>query len=108
MNTALTALETAVMQLVADQHWPGFCLDQLEVSRRECTGVGRYAHFLDRAKQHLPDGSYAADAHFIEMDGVPNGLFFTVEVANGSISYLELVSCGADSWDGVERAWSIV
>jgi hypothetical protein len=42
------------------------------------------------------------------MDGVPNGLFFTIEVANSRISYLEVVSCGADAWDGVERAWSIV
>lgn len=107
MNAALTPLEEAVIQVVADQHWPGFRLDHLEVTRRECTGVGRYTHFVDRAKQHLKDGCYAANAHFIEMDGVPNGLFFTVEVENGSISYLELVSCGSDSWDGVERAWSI-
>lgn len=42
MNTALTALERAVIQLVADQHWPNFRLDQLEVTSRECTGVGRY------------------------------------------------------------------
>jgi hypothetical protein len=107
MNAALTPLERAVIQLVADQHWPGFRVDQLAVTGRECTGVGRYTHFVDHAKQQLVDGSYAADAHFIEMDGVPNGLFFTIEVANASISYLEIVSCGADSWDGVERAWSI-
>lgn len=105
---ALTPLERAVIRFVADQHWPGFRLEQIEVTRREHTGVGRYTHLVDRARQHLKDGSYAADAHFVEMVGVPNGLFFVVEVANGSISYLELVSCGADSWDGVERDWAIV
>ena len=107
MNLPLTPLESAVIQLVADEHWPGFRWDALDVTRRESTGVGRYTHFVDRSRQPLIDGSYAAGGHFVEMDGVPNGLFFTIEVANGSIAYLEIVSCGADSWDGVERAWRI-
>jgi len=88
-------------------HFLGFRIDELEVTKRECTGVGRYTHFVERAKQHLPDGSYAACTRFIKMEGVPNGLFFTVEVVNSGISHLEIVSCGADSWDGVERAWRI-
>lgn len=108
MTTALTPMERAVLQLVVDQNWPSFRVNQLKVSRREHTGVGRYTYLVDCADQPLRDGTYGADAHFIEMVGVPSGLFFVVEVVNERVSYLEIVSAGADSWDGVERPWSIL
>jgi hypothetical protein len=108
VSAVLTPMERAIIQLVADQHWPAYRLDQLEVSRREHTGVGRYTHFVDHAQQAIPDGTYGADAHFVDMDGIPNGLFFVVEVEGSRISYLEVVTAGADSWDGVERSWRIV
>jgi hypothetical protein len=107
MKGDMTPLESAVIQLVADRNWPGFNLGLLRVTKRECTGVGRYTHFAGLDGQRLTDGSYGADAHFIEMECVPSGLFFTVEVVHGSVSYLEIVSSGADSWDGVERPWRI-
>lgn len=108
MNTALTPMESAILQLVADQHWPNYRLDQIEVTQREHTGVGRYTHIVDRAEQVLVDGTYGADAHFVEMASVPSGLFFAVEVADRRISYMEIVCAGDDSWDGVELPWSIV
>jgi hypothetical protein len=108
MITDLTPMERAIIQLVANHNWPGFMVNELEVTRRECTGVGRYSHFVDRAGQSLTDGLYGSETRFIEMDGVPKGLFFTVAVENERISFLEIVACGTDVWDGVERAWRIV
>jgi hypothetical protein len=103
----LTPMEDAIIRIVSERHWPGFRTDSLEVTRREHTGVGRYTHLVDHAEQSIEDGSYGAGDHFVEMDGVPNGLFFTVEAENGRISYLEIASCGSDSWDGEERSWRI-
>jgi hypothetical protein len=107
MNNALTPLEFAIIQLVADQNWPNFRVGELEVTSREFTGVGCYTHFRDLAEQKLVDGSYGAGLHFVEMEGVPNGLFFVVEVDRSRIAYLEVVSAGDDTWDGVERTWKI-
>lgn len=107
MTLPLSPLERAVVEFVATRHWPGFRVDEVAVSRREDTGVGRYIYFEDEGDQPLVDGSYSADGHFIEMEGIPNGIFFVIEVSNSRISYLELVTCGNDSWDGVERGWKI-
>jgi hypothetical protein len=103
----LTPLERAILRVVADHNWPQFVVDHVDAVRREDTGVGRYTHLLDHAEQPIPDGSYGAADHFVQMDGVPGGLFFIVEVANSRVAYIEIVSSGGDAWDGVERAWTI-
>ena len=108
MSTPLTPLEKAVLRVVADRNWPEFQVEQVDVARREHTGVGRYTHLVDHAEQPIPDGSYGVDARFIEMEGVPGGLFFVVEVAHSRVAYIEIVSSGPDTWDGVERPWKIV
>jgi hypothetical protein len=107
MKIFLTPMEEAIVRLVAEHHWAGIRVDQLEVTRREHTGVGRYTHVIDRGEQPLKDGTYGAGSHFIEMDGVQNGIFFVVEVDKSRISYLEMVTAGGDSWDGLERNWKI-
>ncbi|MFN0062267.1 MAG: hypothetical protein ACKVPX_07100 [Myxococcaceae bacterium] len=105
--SVLTSMEREIIGLIAGQHWPGYRLDQLEVTGREHTGVGRYTHIIDRAGQPIPDGTYGADGHFVEMEGIPNGLFFAAEVEGSRLVYLEIVTAGADSWDGVERPWKV-
>jgi hypothetical protein len=100
-------MERAVLRIVADYHWPQLNVDEVEVVSREHTGVGRYTNLLDRADQPVPDGTYGAAAHIIEMDGVPGGLFFVVETRAGRVDYIEIVSAGGEAWDGVERAWKM-
>ena len=107
MTKRLTPLEKAIVGIVAEHNWPGFHVNQLEVTRRENTGVGRYTYLIDHSGQSVTDGSYGAGTHFIEMEGVPNGLFFIIEVKNSHVSYIEIVSSGTDSWDGEERAWRV-
>lgn len=71
-------MEAAIFKLVAEQSWPAFRIEELTVVRREHTGVGRYTCVEDGMNQVIADGAYGAGTHFIEMEGVPNGLFFVV------------------------------
>lgn len=108
MSLPLSPLERTLVELVAAEHWPGFHVGRLQVTRREDTGVGRYVHFEDLAAQPLTDGTYAAEGRRVEMQGIRSGLFFVIDVSSSRINYLELVTCGSDTWDGVERNWKVV
>jgi hypothetical protein len=108
VNTELTPLERACVELVASEHWPDFRLDGLRVTRRENTGVGRYVHLEDLNQQGLVDGTYETRERAIDMDGLRFGLDFAVAVLSSRIDHLELVTAGSDGWDGVEREWRIV
>ena len=107
MNTALSPLEHAVVEVIARENWPGFRVDCLRVKKREETGVGRYVHFEDICNQALVDGSYGAQGRVVEMQGIEGGLYFVIEVSSSRIEYLELATGGSDSWDGIERQWRI-
>lgn len=107
MSDPLSPLERAVVTLVAEQHWPGYQVDCLRVKSRENTGVGRYVHFDDQCHQPLLDGSYGAEGRVVEMEGIGGPLYFAVEVSASRIDYLELVTGGSDTWDGIERTWKI-
>ncbi len=108
MSTPMTPLERAVVEVVANENWPGFRVDCLRVNKREDTGVGRYVHFDDSCQQVLADGSYGAQGRVVEMQGIKHGLYFVIEVSSSRIDYLEIVTGGSDCWDGVERKWRIV
>lgn len=107
MSAPLSPLEQAVVEVVAKENWPGFRVDCLRVKKREDTGVGRYVHFEDLCDQALVDGSYGAQGRVVEMHGIEGGLYFVIEVSSSRIEYLELVTGGSDSWDGIERQWRI-
>jgi hypothetical protein len=108
VSQPLSPLERTLVELVAAEHWPGFRVERLQVVRREDTGVGRYVYFEDLDAQPLTDGTYAAEGRIVEMQGIRNGLFFVIEVSSSRINYLELVTCGSDTWDGMERDWRVV
>ena len=108
MGMPLTPMERSILRLVADRHWPQFDVEQVDAVSRENTGVGRFTYLLDRGDQPIPDQLYGADNHYIQMEGVRDGLFFVVETKDGRVYYIEIVSVGDDTWDGVERAWSFV
>jgi len=108
MTSELTPLEQACVALVASENWPEFRLDGLRVTRRENTGVGRYVHVADGHQQQLKDGVYETQQHAIEMIGLRLGLDFAVAVVNSRIDHLELVTAGADGWDGIEREWKVI
>lgn len=108
MMALLTPLESALVELVATENWPGFRIDRLRVKRRENTGVGRYTSLEDEHHQQLRDGDYGAQGWLLEMDGIKHGLGFVVNVSAGIINYLEIAVYGDEHWDGVERTWKLV
>jgi hypothetical protein len=107
VNEPLSLLERAVVEVIAKHNWSAFRVDGLRVKKRENTGVGRYTYFDDMYQQALPDGTYAAPGAIIEMDGIKNGLYFVIDVSSSAINFLELVTGGDESWDGIEREWQI-
>lgn len=107
MNSPLSPLERALVELVAAENWPDFRVDALQVKRRENTGAGRYTYFEDSGNQRLPDGTYTAQGRFLQMQGIRDGLAFLVDVSAGVINYLEIAVYGNEGWDGVERMWEI-
>lgn len=106
--SALTPLERELLRRIADDNWPGFRVDGLDVTKRHNTGAGRYVYVSDSNDQPLRDGSYAARNCLIEMEGVPNGLGFVIDVRGERIRYLEIFTYGDTGWDGVERNWKLV
>ena len=106
--TQLSPLEQTCVELVARRNWPTFRCDRLVVARRENTGVGRYVYITDERGQGLVEGTYGPEpGRTVEMRGVKHGLDFEVDVSDGRINCLELVTSGDDGWDGEEREWHL-
>ncbi len=108
MSNALTTLERELVARTAQDNWPGFQTDRLQVIKRENTGAGRYVYLKDDREQDLPDGTYSVEGQMIEMAGVRNGLGFAIDVSASRINYVELFTFGNEDWDGIERQWKVV
>jgi hypothetical protein len=107
MSEPLTPLERELFRLTAEEHWPGFRMEGLRVTKRENTGVGRYVYLDDTNRQPLAAGDYGAQNRLIEMDGIRNGMSWVVHVSAGRPMYIEMFTFD-DPWDGIERAWKVV
>ena len=99
----LTAMERAILERVAAENWPGYDVDRVRVERRKFTGVGKFVHLTPVPGSALPDGVDSAGKGALDMLGIRHSLFFSVLVKNGSPYYLEIATCGDESWDGAER-----
>jgi hypothetical protein len=106
VSEPLTPLEREMFRLTAERHWPWFRMDGLSVTKRENTGVGRYAYLEDAHHQTLSDGDYSADYPLVEMEGIPDGMGWVVNISDGKLCYIELFTF-SDPWDGAERPWKI-
>ncbi len=79
----------------------------LEVSGREFTGVGMYVNFCytksidDIPKLEISDGSLSTNEN-INIDGLKYGLGYEVDITNGMIKFIELITYG-EEWNGEFR-----
>lgn len=105
----LSPMETAVLKVFHELYrGTGFPRpEKIGVRRRENTGSGRYVDLDATEGVQLNDGRLDFGGHFIEMQGVPNGLMAVVAVQDHRISQLEIAVYGDEPWDGEEREWSI-
>jgi hypothetical protein len=82
--------------------------EMITVLDRINTGAGR--RVLLRTSVQMPGFSGYLDmgGHFIEMEGLENGMMATVSVVDGSIDELEFSVYGEHLWNGEERVWKII
>ena len=96
--------ELAILERMATRH-PTLRehLGQLHVLSREFTGVGCFTTFLcdDSGPQSV------ITMGVVHMPGVPNGLDTVLFCRGGRPDYLEIVTCGNETWDGTFDGFSI-
>lgn len=80
----------------------------VEIVERLNTGSGRRVVLKTPATIKGFSGYLDMQGHFIEMDGLEQGLMATVSVDDGAIDELEFSVYGEHVWDGGEKSWRIV
>jgi hypothetical protein len=79
-------------------------LPYLSVLSRECTGVGMYINFKyiekgNQLKAIEPMNGAISTNETIVLANLKHGLCFEVDILNGKINFIELVTYG-EEWDG--------
>ena len=77
----------------------------LKVDNREITGVGMYVNFIydnpnNKSLYIGVENSVVSTNEIIEIDGLEYGLGYEVDITDGKIKFIELVTYG-EEWDGV-------
>lgn len=76
----------------------------LKVESREITGVGMYINFsyckpIEETLEFETDNTSISTNETIEIEGLKYGLGYEVDVTDGKIKFIELVTYGED-WNG--------
>ena len=111
----LNNLEISILERLSTKY--SFIKDHiphLKVRTREITGVGMYVNFIpydypNRKNQNLilEDASVSTN-DIIKIAGLKNGLGYEVDISNGKLQFIELVTYG-EAWDGeVPETFSFV
>ena len=106
MKENLNKLEKAILERISTKysdvknHIP-----HLKILKREFTGVGMYISLMYenlRSVQPLNSDlipTSLSTNESIEIEGLQYGLVFEVDVKNGFLNYIELITCG-EEWNG--------
>lgn len=82
----------------------------LKVRGREKTGVGMYVNlaYTNGLEERLdiPDSAISSN-DLIMIEGLKNGLNFEIDVSNGKLNFIEIVSNG-EPWDGTFKDFLII
>lgn len=101
----LNRLEKEILKVIAHEypilrsHIP-----YLRVKNREYTGVGMYVNlsyenYEDERVRLIEDGLLSVNK-VITLNGVENGLGFTLDIADGLVNFIELFTYDDETWDG--------
>jgi hypothetical protein len=99
----LNKLELEILDHVSDKYpMIKSHLPFLQVKNREITGVGIYVNLVYREnpveKIDILNSSLNSN-EIIQMDGLKDGLNYEIDITDGRINFIEIVSNG-ESWDG--------
>jgi hypothetical protein len=82
--------------------------EMIFVLDRTNTGAGRRVSLSSSVRMPGFSGYLDMGGHFIEMEGIENGMMAVVSVVDGSIDELEFSVYGECLWNGEERVWKII
>lgn len=78
-------------------------INYLKIKSREPTGVGMYINFcydnIENVEQLDILNASLSTNEIIELDTLENGLGYEVDITNGFINFIELITYG-ETWDG--------
>nr|WP_315202939.1 hypothetical protein [uncultured Flavobacterium sp.] len=107
----LNEFELAVLNSIAkeypflEEHIP-----YLRVKNREITGIGMYVNFVYSQDVRIknPDFNNASLStnENIEMENLEYGLGFEVDIIDGKVNFIELITYG-ENWDGTIKEFKI-
>jgi len=101
----LNRLEIEILHVIArDYPMVKSHIPYLQIKNREYTGVGMYANFsyqnfTDKEVPPLEDGILSVN-QIVTLDGLENGLGFTLDISKGLINFIELFTYDDETWDG--------
>lgn len=107
----LKYLETDILELIFEENKVEFPnlrdhLPYLHVKNREFTGIGVYTNFI--YLQKIPIVNYKAllsASPSLLIDNLQYPVTYCLDVTNGKITFLELVTNGDELWDGTFRKY---
>ncbi len=109
MENDLNILEQAILDEIAtynEKQYPDIrgCLTHLKIRYRENTGVGIFLHFEQISEKDLivpfnEANIVLSSDKYLELDTLDYGLNYELNITNGQIDFLELVTNG-ESWNG--------
>jgi len=101
----LNKLEKSILERLATKY-PNikFQIPSLEVQSREITGVGMYINLsyrnpIGKMLDLEIDNASISTNETIEIEGLKYGLGYEVDVTDGKLKFIELVTYG-EEWDG--------
>jgi hypothetical protein len=102
----LNSLEVALLQSILEENkekYP-FLLNHfplLKVKNREYTGVGSYSNFEYTSPiDELLINDLISSKKELLINGVKNELSYVLDITNGKINFLEIVTNGNEEWNG--------
>ena len=87
---------------------PTISFSMLKVKNREYTGVGSYTHFQYDSSKILTKDTAISSRKRLLIKGLEHELTYELNLTDGKIDFLEIVTNGDDKWDGKVKDFELV
>jgi len=109
----LNKLETELLKAIIEENKQKYPYLQshfeiLKVKNREFTGVGSYTHFQYPTSKVLTKDTSLSSTKRLMIDGLVNELSYELNLTDGKMDFLEIVTNGSDEWGGKAESFKLV
>ena len=109
----LNYLEIELLKSIIDENkerYPYLPLHftMLKVKHREFTGVGSYTHFQYDTSKILTKGTAISSRKRLMIKGLEHEVSYELNLTDGKIDFLEIVTNGDEEWDGKAENFELV